>query len=338
MPRPTGTEILREQARALLAPHVYDYAVTGSGIEQTAEANPAAWQQVLLRPRVLRDVSTVDPATSVLGTPIAAPVAVAPVGFQRLFHPDGEVATAKGAAGSLFTLSTCATSSFEDVAAVAGPWWMQVYVMRERERTAGLVRQAVAAGARALVLTVDTPYASTKARPGVVPGDSPGDPLLPGSPVWDQAWFAPDLTPADIGWLRELSGGLPVVVKGVVRGDDARACLDAGAAAIWVSNHGGRQLDGCVPTAVALPEVAAAVGGRAEIYVDGGVRTGRDVVRALALGARAVFLGRPVVWALATGGVDGVRALLAGLHAEVWEVLAQAGCRSPAEVTADLVR
>lgn len=325
---------MQEQARAVLEPYAYDYAATGAGAEETLAANEAAWREVDLWPRVLRDVSSVDLATTVLGTPVAAPVGLAPVAYHRLFHPDGEVATASGAGESLFVLSTKATSSFDDVAPVLGAWWQQVYVMRDRDLTARVVRRAVTCGARALVLTVDTPYVAVKAHPSEVPPEVPLTPLVPG--VLDTGnegcWNAPDVTTADIGWLRELSGGLPVVVKGVVRGDDARACLDAGAAAVWVSNHGGRQLDGAVPTARALPAVADAVGDRAEVYVDGGVRTGRDVVRALALGARAVFVGRPQVWALATGGADGVRSMLATLRAETWEALALAGCRSPAEV------
>lgn len=336
----TPSDQLRERARAVLDRAAYDYAATGAGIEETVAGNAAAWRELALLPHALRDVSTVDTGTTLLGTPVAAPVAVAPVGFQRLFHRGGEPAAAKGATGSLFVLPMRATASFEEVAPVAGAWWCQVYRLRDRELTAETVRRAAAAGAGALVLTVDTPYAGAKARHTELPAGLPVNALLPGRPGWDdpRCQMATDLTTSDIGWFHEVSGGLPVVVKGVVRADDARECAAAGAAAIWVSNHGGRQLDGTVPTAVALPEIAAATGDRVEIYVDGGVRTGRDVVRALALGARAAFVGRPLVWALATGGTDGVRELLDGMRAQVWEALALLGCRTPAEVTPDLAR
>jgi 4-hydroxymandelate oxidase len=332
----------REQAaRAALPADVYDYIATGSGVEETLTANDLGWRELRLRPHVLRDVSRVDTATSVLGTPVATPVLVAPTGYHRLANPDGEVATAKGTAeaGSLLVLSTRATASVSEVAAVAGPWWMQHYLLRDRDLTAEIVRAAVDAGARALVLTADTAYVAVKARVGAVPVP-PGTPLLvPGLQTRDDegTWQDPAVTFDDIGWLRELSDGLPVVVKGVLRGDDARACVDAGASAVWVSNHGARQLDGVVPTAVALPEVRAAVGEQCEVYVDGGIRTGRDVVRALALGATAAFVGRPALWALATGGADGVRELLTDLQAEVAEALALCGCRSVADVDAALV-
>ncbi|MEQ4205812.1 alpha-hydroxy acid oxidase [Actinopolymorpha sp. B9G3] len=329
-----------QAARAALPADVYDYIATGSGVEETLAGNDRAWHEVALRPRVLRDVSDVETATSVLGTPVASPVLVAPTGYHRLAHPDGEVATAKGTAeaGSLFVLSTRATASLDEVAAVAGPWWMQHYLLRDRDLTAEIVRGAVDAGARALVLTADTPYVATKARVGAVPVGPSVPRLVPAMETRDDegTWQDPAVTFKDIGWLRELSGGLPVVVKGVLRGDDARACVDAGAAAVWVSNHGARQLDGAIPTAVALPQVRAAVGEACEVYVDGGIRTGRDVVRALALGATAAFVGRPALWALGTGGADGVRELLTSLQAEVAETLALCGCRSVSDVNADL--
>ncbi|QSB13063.1 alpha-hydroxy-acid oxidizing protein [Natronosporangium hydrolyticum] len=333
----TNPDLLAAQARAALDRDAYDYLATGAGQEVTLTENLAGWR-LPLRPRVLRDVSTVDTETSLLGTPVAAPLGVAPLGFQRWFHPDGEVATAKGAAASLFVLSMRATTGFDQLTPVAGPWWCQVYRLQDRQLTVETIRQAVAAGARALVLTVDTPYAGEKARPTEPPAGLPVNALLPGQPGWDdpRCWVAADLSLADIGWFREISG-LPVVVKGVLRGDDARECLAAGAAAIWVSNHGGRQLDGAVATATALPEVVAAVADRAEVYVDGGVRSGRDVARALALGARAAFLGRPVAWALAAGGVAGVRSLLDGIHAELWEAMALLGCATVDELIPDLV-
>ncbi|HUA30311.1 MAG TPA: alpha-hydroxy acid oxidase [Streptosporangiaceae bacterium] len=345
---------LQRQARKLLTRPVYDYYAGGSGRERTLRANEKAWRQVWLAPRVLRDVSAVDTATRLLGADVATPLCVAPSGYHGLAHPDGELATAAGAAraGALFVLSTRSTRRIEDVAAAVaaegGTWWFQVYLMRDRELTAGLVRRAAAAGAAALVLTADTPVVGRKRRDsddGVVRDE---DFLVNLGPLDDlsAATQAADPCPADIGWLMQVSGGLPVVVKGVLRGDDAVACRDSGAAGVIVSNHGGRQLDGALPTAAALPAVAAALDvtagagpgsrpgqgqGGFEIYADGGIRTGEDALAGLALGAGALFLGRPVLWALACGGADGVRSLLAGLTADLAHAMALAGAASVAD-------
>ena len=332
---------LQRRARKLLPRDVYDYYAGGSGRERTRRANEKAWRQIWLAPRVLRDVSAIDTTARLLGTEVATPLGVAPTGYHGLAHPDGEVATAAGAAraGALFVLSIRSTRRIEDVAdavaAEGGTWWFQVYLMRDRELTAGLVRRAAAAGAAALVLTADTPVVGRKRRnsdDGLVSDEAF---LTNLGPLEDlgAAEQAADLTFADIGWLREAGGGLPVVVKGVLRGDDAAACQAAGAAAVVVSNHGGRQLDGALPSALALPEVAAALGGPGagqggEVYADGGIRSGGDALAALALGAGAVFLGRPVLWALACGGADGVRALLAGLTDDLSHALALAGAPS----------
>jgi 4-hydroxymandelate oxidase len=333
---------LQRRAGKLLPRDVYDYYAGGSGRERTRRANEKSWRQVWLAPRVLRDVSAVDTTARLLGAEFATPLGVAPTGFHGLAHPDGEVATAAGAAraGALFVLSIRSTRRIEDVAdavaAEGGTWWFQVYLMRDRELTADLVRRAAAAGAAALVLTADTPVVGRKRRnsaDGVVSDEAF---LTNLGPLEDlgAAEQAADLTFADVGWLREAGGGLPVVVKGVLRGDDAAACQAVGASAVVVSNHGGRQLDGALPSALALPEVAAALGGPStgrggEVYADGGIRTGEDALAALALGARAVFLGRPVLWALACGGADGVRALLAGLTDDLSHALALAGAPSP---------
>ena len=342
---------LERRARALLAPGVYDYFAGGSGQERTLRASVRAWQQYWLAPRVLRDVSAVDTSVRLPGHPqtlVATPVAVAPAGFQSLAHPDGELATARGAAeaGALMVLSTRTTRRIEEVAeAVAGAggaWWFQVYLMRDRDLTARLVDRAVAAGARALVLTGDTPVVGHKLRGDGVVSDALLDANM-GLVDPGMTGQAADVTFADIGWLARLSG-VPVLVKGVLRADDARACVGAGAAGVVVSNHGGRQLDGAMPTALALPAVAAALargdvtaaeGGAAvagEVLVDGGLRTGEDVFAALALGARAVFLGRPVLWALACGGATGVRDLLTGMTGDLAHVMALAGARSVAEI------
>jgi 4-hydroxymandelate oxidase len=351
---------LQRRARKLLPPSVYDYYAGGSGRERTLRASEKAWRQVWMAPRVLREVSSVDTRTELLGSTFATPVCVAPTGFHSLACPDGELATAAGAAraGALFVLSTRSTRRIEEVAEVVaaegGSWWFQVYVMRDRELTAGLVRRAAAAGASALVLTADTPVVGRKRRDPDHELISERDFLVNTGPLDDvsAAVQAADLSFADIGWLAEAGGGLPVVVKGVLRGDDAGACRAHGAAAVIVSNHGGRQLDGALPAAFALPGVAAAlreepapaadpraasragVGGdgtACEIYADGGIRTGEDALAALALGARAVFLGRPVIWALACGRAEGVRSLLAGLTDDLAHAMTLAGAASVAQ-------
>lgn len=338
---------LQRRARELLPSEVYDYYANGSGSERTLRASVKAWQRTWLAPQVLRDVSATDTAVSLLGAALATPVGVAPTAFHRMAHPDAELATAAGAAraGALYVLSTRSTCRIEDVGAVVtaagGTWWFQVYVMRDRGLTAGLVRRAVRAGAAALVLTADTPVVGRKrwsqqARLAV----SDRDFLVNLGPLADHedAAQAANVTFADIGWLAGIAGGLPVVVKGVLRPDDALACAAHGASAIIVSNHGGRQLDGAIPTAWALPAVVEATrmagAGGCPVYVDGGIRTGRDVLAALALGARAVFVGRPVLWALACGGADGVCELLTGLTAEFAHAMALAGVAAAADVPA----
>jgi 4-hydroxymandelate oxidase len=335
-------DALEAAAREALPPEVFDYYAGGAFDELSLVANVDDWARIRLRPRVLRDVSTVDPGTTLLGATFGHPIVVAPTAFHRMAHPEGEVATARGAkaANALLVLSTRSTTPVEAVAeALDGdPFWYQTYVVQDRDLTVSLVKRAVAAGATALVLTADVPRLGRRLRDVrnsfVVPTnlgtieslDRPGN-------LADQD---PALTFADIGWLRDLTG-LPIVVKGVLRGDDALRCVEAGAAAIVVSNHGGRQLDGAVSGAAALPEVAAAVGDRAEVYVDGGIRRGTDVLKAIALGARAVLVGRPVLWGLATNGAEGVAGVLQAIVAELDLAMALAGCPALADVTADLI-
>ena len=334
---------LQRRARKLLPRNVYDYYAGGSGRERTLRANENAWRDVWITPRVLRDVSAVDTTTRLLGAEFVTPLCVAPTGYHGLAHPDGELATAAGAAaaGALFVLSTRSTKLIEEVgdvvAAAGGTWWFQVYLMRDRELTAGLVRRAAAAGAAALVLTADTPVLGRKRR-NSAEVISDRDFLVNLGPLEDLtvATQAADLTFADIRWLGDAAGAggpLPVVVKGVLHRDDARACRAHGAAGVIVSNHGGRQLDGALPSAAALPEVAGALraGGACEVYADGGIRSGEDALAALGLGARAVFLGRPPLWALACGGADGVRSLLAGLTDDLAYAMALAGAASVAD-------
>lgn len=329
-----------EQARAVLPADVLDYYASGAGDElATAEAQQA-WSRYRLRPLVLRDVGTVDLATDLLGCSLRVPVGIAPMAFHALAHADGETATAGGAGqvGALTVVSTRASLAVEDIAsAMTAPWWFQVYVMHDRGLTRALVQRAAEAGARALVLTGDTPYVGIKRRVSGVRYAVPQEQflvnlsrhLVAGAVAGEAAAQDPTVTLDAVQWLAEVSG-LPVLVKGVLRGDEARACLDAGAAGIVVSNHGGRQLSRAVSTAVALPEVVAAVGGHAPVLVDGGLRCGADVLVALAIGADAVLLGRPVLWALASGGADSVADMLGAVCDDLRHVLALCGVTTPA--------
>jgi 4-hydroxymandelate oxidase len=351
---PLDVEALEAAARARLDPGVYDYIAGGADAERTVADNLAAWSRPRLRPRVLRDVSHVSTDTSLLGSPVPTPLVVAPMAYHRMVHPDGEAASAAGAAmaGALYVLSTQATMSVEEVAAAApgAARWFQVYVVRDRGWTADLVAQAAAAGYRALVLTVDVPLLGNRLRDlrndfrlptGLKPANAPpaGDARqreLAVDVIAQAGQFDPALTPDTIAWLADRSG-LPVVVKGVLRADDAVACVDAGAAGVVVSNHGGRQLDTAVATADALAEVAGAVGDRVEVYVDGGVRLGTDVLKALALGARAVLVGRPLLWGLAVAGSTGVERVLTALTAELRLAMALCGAVDLSQVTPDLL-
>jgi 4-hydroxymandelate oxidase len=351
---PLDLDALEAAARERLDRGVYDYVAGGADDEHSVADAQAAWARMALRPRVLRDVSQISMAATVLGVELPVPLLVAPMAYHRMAHPDGETASAAGAAaaGAGYNLSTQATMTVEEVAeaAPAGLRWFQVYVVRDRGWTADLVARATAAGYRALVLTVDVPVLGNRLRDlrndfrlptGLKPANAPPAGAarqreLDLDPLAQAGQFDPGLTPEVIGWLAERSG-LPVLVKGVLRGDDALACLEAGAAGVVVSNHGGRQLDTVVASADALAEVAAAVGDRGEVYVDGGIRRGTDVVKALALGARAVLVGRPVLWGLAVGGAAGVERVLSGLAGELRLAMALCGAPDLARLTPDLV-
>ena len=334
----------------------HDYYASGADDEVTLRANLAAWARLALHYRVLVDVSRRDLATTVLGTPVAMPVLVAPTAFHRLAHPEGELASMAGAgdAGTIFTLSTLSNTRVEDVvAAASGPVWFQLYVYRDRAATEALVRRVEAAGVRALVLTVDAPLLGRRERDVknrfALPPElrvenlgGTGFEVVPGAIAESglAAYFASMLDPSlswqDVAWLRGITR-LPIVIKGLVRPDDARRAVDAGAAAVIVSNHGGRQLDHAPATIDVLPSVVAAVGGAVEVLVDGGVRRGTDVVKALALGARAVLVGRPVLWGLAVAGREGVAAALAILRRELDLAMALCGCPDVASIGRDLI-
>ncbi len=341
---------LDARARALLTEQAYDYYAGAADDERTLAANVTSWTDLRLRPRVLRDVSAIDTSTTVLGTPVALPLLVAPMAAQRMAHDEGERATAVGAAaaGSVMIASTIATVSLEDVAAAApgAPRWFQLYIRKDRGWARELVQRAEAAGYAAIVLTVDLPVLGRRRRDERHPPGLPDGLVMANMPEasGNGQWLAatsrddldPALTPDDIGWVREQTI-LPVLVKGVLRGDDALACVAAGAVGVIVSNHGGRQLDTAITGAQALPDVVAAIGDRAEVYVDGGIRSGTDVLKAVALGARAALVGRPVLWGLAIDGAEGVRAVLAAYQAELARAMALCGARDVAELSAELV-
>jgi 4-hydroxymandelate oxidase len=340
-----------------IEPVALDYMRGGADDEVTLAESAVAWQRLRLRPRVLRGGPALDVSTTVLGTPVRLPVMSAPVAYHMLAHPEGESATARGvaAAGAVMVQSTMATQTLEAVAAAApgGARWFQVYVMRDRGWTAELAARAAAAGYSALVLTVDVPMAGRRLRderngfglplglelahkPPHADLASTGSATGSATAAFMSTMADPTLTFDDIGWMREVSG-LPVVVKGVLRGDDAISCIDAGAAAVTVSTHGGRQLDTVVASADVLAEIVDAADGRAEVYVDGGIRTGTDILKALALGARAVMIGRPVVYGLAVGGSQGVTDVFAMLENELKAAMTLCGAATLASLTRDLV-
>ncbi|TCC37050.1 alpha-hydroxy acid oxidase [Kribbella sindirgiensis] len=337
-------DALEGAAAGKLPEAVHRYFRQGSAGGVSVGEATSAWSAYRFRPHVLNDVSTVDLSTTVLGTPVDAPILVAPSTMQRLADPDGELAMARGvgAARSVLGVSSNAGTPFAELGATGVPWWLQIYVVRNREITVRMLDAAAEAGARAVVLTVDTPVVGRKEDEGETVWDvaQPGQFLanLPdGDWSDDDLAKADDLNPDVIGWLAERTG-LPVVVKGVLRGDDAKRCADAGAAGIIVSNHGGRQLDGSVPTAQALPEVAEAVAGsNLEVYVDGGIRRGEHILAALALGARAVFVGRPALWSLTVGSSEGVTRLLTDLADELDHTLRLVGAATPSSLAPDLV-
>ena len=293
-----------ERARALLPPHISAYfaAVAGAGIG--LDEGTADWSAVRFRPRVLHDVGSLSMSTTVLGTPVRTPVLVAPMAQQVGAHPDGEVAMGRAVAatGSLLGVSTNTGLSFDTIARTGALWWFQVYVTRDRSLTETLVERAVATGARALLVTVDM----------IIP--------LPAS-VNPQGW--PD-SPAK-SRLANLTA------------DDARRCVDAGAAGVVVSTHGGRLLGPTTSTARALPEIVAAIGDHAEIYADSGIRSGDHIAAAIAMGARAVFIGRPALWALAAAGQEGAEQVITSLTDELARVMVQLGAASIDELTPDLI-
>ena len=364
---------LRALAKRTVPRPVFDYVDGAAWDEVTAARNREAFERVTLHPRAFVDVSAVEMATTVLGRDIALPVIAAPTGLTGLTHPDGEMAAARAAhaAGSVYTLSTMASYTLEEVAeAASGPKWFQLYVMSDRRLVDDLLSRARAAGYEALMLTVDVQVAGVRERDVrnrfSVPPRITARTLAQGitHPRWSAGFLArPRMTPANLGWagnttktlasavnrafdptvtwddladLRERWDG-PLLVKGILRTDDAKRCVEMGVDALVVSNHGGRQLDGAAATIDALPAIADAVGDRAELLLDSGVRRGTDIVKALALGARAVLIGRPLVYGLGAAGEAGGRRAFAILEAELKIALALAGYPRVAELGREAV-
>jgi 4-hydroxymandelate oxidase len=327
-------------ARQRLPLDVYDYVAGGAWDELSLAENVAAWERRRLRPRVLVDVARVTTATTMLGAPCGMPVAIAPMAAQGDVHPDGEVATARAAAaaGVPLILSTVSSRSLEEVAAAApgGTRWFQLYTQADARLTRDSVERAAAAGYGALVVTVDLPVIGYRERDRRNGYDAPGP--------WDRAFSVghPEpvterepgtLTWRDLAPIRSWAPGMALVLKGIMHPDDARLAVEHGADAIVVSNHGARQLDRVAAPIDLLEEIVAAVAGRCEVWVDGGVRRGLDVAIALSLGARGVLLGRPVMWALAVAGEAGVARALAIMQEELELALALLGTPAPSAVT-----
>jgi 4-hydroxymandelate oxidase len=348
-------------AKKALPPKSWDYYISGAWDELTLKDNLSAFTKIKLRPKVLEDVSQRNLSTSILGHEIEFPILIAPTAFQCLAHPDGELATAKAAnqSGTMMILSTLSTKSLEEVSEIRTALnpnvgqIFQLYIHRDRELTRSLVERAYAAGFCAICLTVDTPILGKRERdtrnqftlpPELELANFKASKLALGTGVqqaesglfaYFQQQIDPAITWADVDWLASLSP-LPIVVKGVLRGDDAVRAIEHGAKAIVVSNHGGRQLDTAISTIDALEEVVNAVEGRCEVWLDGGVRRGTDVLKALALGAKAVLIGRPILFGLSVAGAEGATHILEILRNELDLAMALSGCTCLADIDRDL--
>ncbi|HET6703675.1 alpha-hydroxy acid oxidase [Amycolatopsis sp.] len=345
-------------ARERLDPAHYDYFAGGAQDEITLRENETAFQRLRLIPRVLRGSDKRDLSTELLGTPSSMPILVAPTAFHRLAHPDGELATARAAAlaGTIMIVSMASTTAIEDIAAAAREvapepgLWFQLYLQPDLEFTEAIVRRAESAGVKAFVVTVDSPVLGRRERddrnafhdlpPGLFVENlrNIGENRSGGNTSHvREIVMSAGLNWDHIAWLRSKTK-LPVLIKGVLHAEDARLAVHHDVAGVVVSNHGGRQLDTVPATIDVLPEIAAAVGGAVPVLLDGGIRRGTDVVKALALGADAVGVGRPVVWGLAAAGREGVSEVLETLRADFDQALALCGGRHPAELTSDQVR
>jgi 4-hydroxymandelate oxidase len=354
---PINVAEYEEIASRALPKVAYDYFSSGAADELTVARNLSAFREISLRPHVLVDVSKRDLATTVVGTEVAMPIIVAPMAFQRMAHADGEGATARAATkmGTIMCVSTLATCSIEEVreASPEASLFFQLYVYKDKGITKDLVQRAEAAGYKALVLTVDSPMLGRRERDvrnlfqlpeglkiaNLVMDALKRFPQVPsesGLFAYIHDLYDASLTWKDLEWICSLSN-LPLLVKGILRGDDALRAIECGAKGIVVSNHGGRQLDTAISTIEALPDVMHAVGGRAEVLVDGGIRRGTDILKALAMGARAVLIGRPVLWGLAADGEAGAAHVLEILRNELDLAMALSGCPTLSTITEDLL-
>src|SRR3954449_11650750 len=360
-PFPVAWRALEAAGSAAMTPEAADYVAGGAGGEETVRANREAFDRFRIVPRMLREVGARNLAMTILDTRLPAPLLLGPVGVQQIIHDDAEVATARAAAslGVPYVHSTAASTGIEGAAGGggAGPRWFQLYFPRHRDIAASFVRRAEAAGYEAVVVTLDTlilgcrprdlgraylpflkgiglaNYTSDHAFTARLQGDS----LETTVAAWIETFANPDLSWADIAWLAEQTD-LPLLVKGVNTAEDARRALDAGVRGVIVSNHGGRQVDGAIAALDALPEVVAAVAPEVPVLFDSGIRTGADAVKALARGARAVLVARPVMWGLALGGEAGVAHVLRTLLGELDNTLAMSGHRSHRELAAGSLR
>ena len=341
-------------ARQKLSQMAYDYYAGGADNEITRHENRAAYDRIQLYPRVLVGVSQRSMETHILGQVIPAPIIIAPMALAGLAHADAELATARGAGDIPMAVSTLSSRSIEAISAVAtGPLWFQLYVYRDRGLTRSLIDRAEAHGYQAVVLTVDVPLRGNREKDQRNRFKMPPDVKLANFEGLDlqyvadkqndsaiaayvNAQFDPSLTWTDVDWLCSITR-LPVVIKGILRADDAQHACDHGAKGIVVSNHGGRQLDGVPATIEALPHIADAVGDQVDLLVDGGIRRGTDILKAIALGAKAVMVGRPIMWGLSANGADGVHHVLEILCSEFDSAMALCGCTSISDITADLI-
>ncbi len=343
-----------------LSQMAHDYYSSGAGDEVTLRENRAAFEQIKLRPRMLIDVSDRHLNTSILGQPLQLPLLIAPMAFQCLAHREGEIATAEAAAsaGVGMVLSTLATKTIEEVATTSHNFpnalqWFQLYIHKDRGLTRALVERAEAAGYKALCLTVDAPVLGRRERdqrnefalpPGLHAANLTNISQLDIPHQQGESglftYFAQQLNPAitwrDLEWIQSISG-LPLILKGILRGDDAVRAIEYGAKAIVVSNHGGRQLDGAIASLDALTEIVSSVDNRVEVLLDGGIRRGTDILKALALGAKAVLIGRPILWGLAVAGAAGVSHIISLLEDELSVAMALSGCSKLADIDRSLV-
>lgn len=343
-------------AKKKLSQMAYDYYYSGACDEITLKENCEAYGRIKLKYRVLKDVSSRDISATVLGSELSFPVMIAPTAFQGMAHPDGELATVRAAssAGTIMVLSTLSNTSVEEVAAAAKtPVWFQLYVYKDRDATKGLIQRAEAAGCKAIVLTVDAPYLGMRERDvrnqfklpdglTVKNMDAVGLGRMDKSPEDSglAEYFASKLDPSlswkDIDWVRSLTK-LPVLLKGIACAEDAVLAVKHGVEGIIVSNHGGRQLDTCRATIEMLPEISEAVHHKILILMDGGIRRGTDIIKAIALGAKAVLIGRPALWGLAAEGEKGVFNVLEILRKEFDLAMALCGCTSIGEIAQELI-